>query len=497
MLPEEKIIQDKINKLDNLKTLGINPYTYTYNQTHHAKELLEKYSKLKNEEKTNDKVSVAGRILLIRRMGKVSFTNIQDKTGRIQLYIKEDDIGSKPYEVFKNLDIGDIIGITGTMFRTKMGEITIHVTHLEVLTKSLLPLPEKFHGLKDPEAKYRQRYIDLIMNEESKGIFKKRTEIIKKLRQYLDNQGFMEVETPLLQPLYGGAEARPFKTFLHARKINLYLSISPELYLKRLIVGDLERVYTICKNFRNEDIDRWHNPEFTMMECYQAYADYNDMMKLTENLVSYIAEEILGTTIVEYQGTKINLTPPWQRITMEESIKKYLHIDINKTSDKELKEILEDLKAKEIPEERGALIAAIFDEGVQPKLIQPTFITDYPLSVCPLTKIHRNNPKLVERFEAFINGVELANAYSELNDPAEQEKRLKKQLIDRSEDKTHELANEIDHDFINALKYGMPPLGGLGIGIDRLTILLTNAKSIRDVIFFPFMKPVNYHFLTY
>lgn len=489
MLPEEKMIQDRINKLEAIKSLGFNPYTYTYNQTHHAKDLLEKYSHLKAEEKTNDSVSIAGRILLLRRMGKASFVNIQDKTGRIQAYIREDDVGQKVYELFKNLDLGDIIGIKGTMFRTKMGEITIHISHLDILTKSLLPLPEKFHGLKDAESKYRQRYVDLIMNEESREIFKKRTQVIRRLREYLDNHGFMEVETPLLQPLYGGAEARPFKTFLHAHKMDLYLSISPELYLKRLIVGDLERVYTICKNFRNEDIDRWHNPEFTMMECYQAYSDYNDMMKLTEDLVSYISEHVTGSSIVDYQGTKIDLTPPWRRIPMKEAIKEYLHIEVDKMSEEELVEVLRELKVSEMPETKDSMIAAIFDEGVQPKLIQPTFITDYPLSICPLTKIHRNNPELVERFEAFINGVELANAYSELNDPAEQERRLKKQIDDRGEDKTHELANEIDSDFVNALEYGMHPLGGLGIGIDRLAILLTNARSIRDVIFFPFMKP--------
>ena len=485
-MSEEDLIKERIRKLEEIKKLGINPYPYTYKVTDCIKDIKEKFSDLKEEEKTETKVSIAGRLMSMRKMGKAAFANIKDTSGNIQFYIRKDDVGEKNFKLFKLLDIGDIIGIEGTIFKTKTGELSIYTNNLQLLTKSLRPLPEKFHGLKDPELRYRQRYVDLIMNDDVKETFIKRTNIINEMKAFLNNQGFLDVETPILQTVYGGANAKPFITFHNELKTNMFLSISPELQLKRLIVGGLDRVYTITKNFRNEGIDTTHNPEFTSMECYQAYADYNDMMKLTEEMIAHICKKVLGTTKVKYADKTIDFKVPWKRLRMEDAIKEYTELDVENMDDKQLKEQIRKLKL-ECGNTRGEMINAIFEDQCEKHLIQPTFITDYPLEVCPLTKIHRKDPRNVERFEGFVNGMELANAYSELNDPIDQEKRLKDQ--EKARQKGDEEANPMDSDFVRALEYGMPPTGGLGIGVDRLIMLLTNNDSIREVIFFPMMKP--------
>lgn len=488
MTTEDNLITQRLKKLEEIRKLKIDPYPYSYNKTHNAEEILNKFSEIKKEEKTNVKVSMAGRLMTIRKMGKASFADLQDSTAKIQLYIREDEVGNNQYELFNNLDLGDIIGIEGTVFRTKMGEISIWAKKLELLAKSLKPLPEKWHGLKDIEIRYRQRYIDMISNSVVRDTFIKRFEIIKVVREFLDNKGFIEVEIPTLQPQYGGANAKPFKTHINAWDINLYLSISPELYLKRLIVGGYEKVYTLCKNFRNEDADTTHNPEFTMMECYQAYVDYNNMMELTEDLYAHVANKVFGTTKINYQGREIDLKKPWKRITMFEAIKIYGKIDVAELSDKELYE-----KAKRLNLEinkttpRGLIIQQLFEKLVEPQLIQPIFITDHPKETTPLCKLKRGNKDLIERFEPFINGWEIGNAYSELNDPILQKELLREQGEEgRGGNEEH---HPMDEDFINALEIGMPPTGGLGLGIDRMIMLFTNSASIRDVILFPTMKP--------
>ncbi len=482
-MTEDHLIKERLKKIDEIKKLGINPYPYSFDVKNHIAGILKDFAKLKKEEHSKKKIAVAGRIRAVRNMGRAAFGDIADLTGRIQFYIKEDE-DKKQYKVFKLLDIGDIVGIEGTPFCSKTGELSIHIKKLTFLAKAVHPLPDKWAGLKDPELRYRQRHLDLIMNPEVKKRFLQRTQVIKLMREFLDSQKFLEVETPLLQPVYGGANARPFKTRLNALKMDMFLSISPEIYLKRLIIGDMERVYTICKNFRNEGIDRDHNPEFTMMECYEAYADYNDMMKLTEEMIEFICKKIHGKTKVNYQGKIIDFKVPWRRMTMAQAIKKTINIDVSKMTEAQLKK-----KCKELKLETGSrdeMINSIFEDQCEEHLIQPTFITDYPKEVCPLTKIHRKDPDLVERFEGFVNGVELANAYSELNDPQDQFERLKKQEEMRK--KGDEEALPMDTDFIEAMKAGMPPTGGLGIGVDRLVMFLTDAPSIREIIFFPIMK---------
>ena len=487
MTAEENLISQRLEKLEAIKKLGFNPYPYSYKQEQHAKEILEKYSELKNEEKTKDNVSVAGRIITLRQMGKASFGHIQDESGKIQFYIREDGVGNKLYELFKNLDLGDIIGIEGLPFRTKTGEVSIWVKNLELLTKSLRPLPEKWHGLKDVEIRYRQRYVDLIVNPEVRDIFIKRTKIIKAVREFLDSRGFLEVETPLLQPVYGGANARPFRTFIHDLKQEVYLSISPETYLKRLLTGGYEKVYTICKNFRNESIDRTHNPEFTMMECYQAYVDYEEMMKITEQLYEYIAKKINNSTIIEIEGKKIDLRAPWKRMTMSEAIKKHGKIDVEKMSLKEIQDYIKKNNIKyEGEKNKGLMVAAIFEEVAEEHLIEPTHIIDHPKETTVLCKVHRKEHHLIERFEPYINSWEVGNGYSELNDAKLQKELFEDQERQRKEG--NEEASKMDEDFVNALEVGMPPAGGLGIGIDRMVMLITGQPSIRDVIFFPFMK---------
>ncbi len=484
-MPEEDIIGKRKQKLKNLKESGINPFPYSFDKKNNAKELQENFSKLKKEEKTRKKASIAGRVMVSRIMGKISFFEIQDQTGRIQIYASKKTLEN--YNTLKKIDNGDFIGVSGTIFKTRTGEITIDVKNFELLSKNILPLPSKWHGLKDDEIRYRQRYLDLISNPEVKEVFFKRAEIIKAIREFLDSKGFMEVDIPTLQTIYGGANARPFKTHINAWDMPIYLSISPELHLKRLLVGGFEKVYSLNKSFRNEGVDRTHNPEFTMLECYQAYADYTDMEKLTEDLYNYVAKKVLGTTKIEYQGQKIDLTTPWKKITMIDSLKKYAKIDINKLEDKQLQELLKKHKINLKPFNRGLAINELFEELVEDKLIQPTFIKDHPKETTPLCKQKRTNPDLIERFEPFINGWEIGNAYSELNDPVLQTELLEEQeKAGRGGDEEY---HPMDKDFIRAIETGMPPAGGLGLGIDRMMMLLTNSPSIRDVILFPTMKP--------
>jgi len=433
-------------------------------------------------------VKIAGRVMSIRDLGKIAFAVLQDGDGKIQITLQEKSTPKKIREFFKKyIDAGDFVGVEGTIFRTKRGELSVLVKKLDILAKSILPLPEKWAGLKDKEERYRKRYLDLMMSPEVKGVFIKRQEVLNMVRNSLVGQGFQEVETPLLQPLYGGAEAQPFITKLNALDMTLYMSISPEIYLKKLLVGGIDKVFTICKNFRNEGIDRNHNPEFTMMEAYAAYWDYNDIRKMTEKLIENLAKKITGRTNVIYQGKEIDFKAPYKIMRIEEAIKKYVNVD--PCDAKALKKEAQKLGFSGTREE---IIQFLFDKKVEPNLIQPTFIIDYPKAICPLTKEHRVNSEEVERFELFVNGTELANAYSELNDPLEQEKRLKEQIKNREKSgkfKAHLEANELDEDFVNAMRHGMPPAGGIGIGIDRLVMFLTNSASIRDVILFPFMKP--------
>ncbi len=487
---EKHLVEQRKQKLEEIKKLGINPYPYTFNKKNNASEILEKFDYLKKEEHSKTVVSVAGRVMTLREMGKASFAHLQDQTGRIQIYVREDQIGEKNYQLFSLLDLGDIIGVEGNVARTKTGEVTVFAKKVELLCKSLKPLPDKWHGLKDVEIRYRKRYLDLIVNPNVKEVFLKRSKIITLMREYLDKLQFVEMETPLLQTVYGGAAAKPFKTKLNYFDMQVFLSVSPELYLKRLIVGGFERVYTICKNFRNEGIDSMHNPEFTMIELYQSYVDYNAIMELTESMIEHIAKKVNGTTKSAYRGKEIDFKKPWTRMTMKEALKKIGKIDVDALNDAALKKKCKELKIDLTHDTRDFMIVSLFDELVQEQLVQPTFITDYPLEVCPLTKVHRKNPQLVERFEAFVCGTELANAYSELTDPVEQRKRFQKQLEEKKEkEDAHLMVNELDEDFLESMEVGLPPLGGLGIGVDRLVMLLTGQGSLKDAILFPFMKP--------
>ncbi len=486
MQPEEQLIQQRIIKLKRLKELGINPYPYSFKGTTYSKEILGKNKKLEKDTKTNKNVKISGRIITLRDMGKVSFGHIQDFKGKIQFYIREDD-NKNNYEILKNLDLGDIIGVEGTIFTTKAGEITIWTKKLILLAKALRPLPEKWHGLQDIEARYRYRHLDFISNPEVKETFVKRAEILRAIHEFMDSKGFIEIDTPILQSIYGGAHARPFKTFLHDLKSDMFLRISDELYLKRLMVGGFDKVYEIGRDFRNESITRLHNPEFTMMEAYWAYTDYNDMMELTEDLFNYIAKKVFGTTKFKINKNTIDIKKPWKRMTMKDALKKFANLDVDKKNDTELMHLLEqnDIDIKEFS--RGIATAELFKFLVEPKLIQPIFIYDYPKETTPLCKVKRDNPELIERFEPFINGWELGNAYSELNDPIIQRDLLEKQAEELSKGK--EEAHPMDEDFIRALEIGMPTMSGLGIGIDRMIMLFTGKESIRDVIAFPFMKP--------
>jgi len=489
MQPEDQLIKQRIEKLEAIKKLGINPYPYSYDKTHNSIEVLEENKKLKVEERSKKIVKIAGRIMTFRLMGKACFGHIQDQSGKIQFYIREDE-NEEDYKLVKLLDLGDIIGIEGIVFRTKTNEITVRIKKLTLLSKSLRPLPEKWHGLKDPELRYRQRYVDLIVNPDVKETFIKRTRIIEAIKEFMNSKGYLEVKTPVLQPIYGGANARPFTSHLNALNTMVYLRISDELYLKRLIVGGYERVYEISEDFRNEGIDRTHNPEFTMMESYQAYADYNDMMSLVEDIYLFVAKKVFNSTKIKYQDKELDFKKPWQRLTMIDSIKKYANIDVNKLSDEDLQDELKSNKiAFEEDSSRGILIQHLFEELVESHLIQPVFIIDHPKETTPLCKEKRGNPALIERFEPFINGWEMGNAYSELNNALIQRKLLEEQASQLK--KGNEEANPMDEDFVRSLEIGMPPTGGLGLGIDRMVMLFTNSQSIRDVIFFPFMRPEN------
>ena len=481
-----QLLQIRRDKLNKLKEEGKNPFEIRkFNRTHTSQEIKDHYEELEGKD-----VTIAGRMMAKRIMGKASFCHIQDGEGRIQSYVSINELGEESYKQFKEDDIGDIIGITGFVFKTKTGEISIHAKEVTLLSKSLRPLPEKFHGLKDTDLRYRQRYVDLIMNPEVKNTFLTRIQLLKTIRSILDEKGYLEVETPILNTIAGGATARPFITHHNALDIDMYLRIANELYLKRLIVGGFEKVYEMGRMFRNEGMDIKHNPEFTNIELYAAYEDYNDMMNITEELISKTAEKVLGTTKITYQGTEIDLTPSWKRISMIDAIKEVTSVDFNEIhSDEEAKQVADNLKVELDPLKltRGEIINQVFEAKVEETLIQPTFVYDYPVEVSPLTKRKPSDPRLTERFELFIGGREYANAYSELNDPIDQYERFKKQVEAR--EAGDEEANMMDDDFIMALEYCMPPTGGLGIGIDRLIMLLTDSASIRDVLLFPTMKP--------
>ena len=486
-LDENHLIAIRKEKLEELKKAGKDPFKITkYNRTHLSQNIKNHYDDLEGKD-----VSVAGRIMAKRIMGKASFCTIQDAEGKIQSYVSINDLGEESYAEFKTYDIGDIIGIKGFVFKTRTEEISIHAKEVVLLTKSLRPLPEKFHGLKDTELRYRQRYVDLIMNPEVKDTFMIRSKIIKEIKNVLDNKGYVEVETPILNTIAGGAAARPFITHHNTLNMDMYLRIANELYLKRLIVGGFDRVYEMGRMFRNEGISIKHNPEFTSIELYAAYQDYNDMMDITEEIISTVAQKVLGTTKITYQGTPIDLTPNWKRISMIDSIKEVTGIDFNiLNTDEEASDAARKIGIEiDGTLERGNVINLVFEERVEETLIQPTFIIDYPVEVSPLTKRKPSDPRLVERFEVFIGGREYGNAYSELNDPIDQYERFLAQV--KQKEAGDEEANDMDDDFVQALEYGMPPTGGLGIGIDRLIMLLTDSASIRDVLLFPTMKPLN------
>ncbi len=472
--------------LNKLIDSGNNPYEEeSYDVSHRSMEIEEGFEEL--EEET---VAVAGRIMSRRGHGKVSFMDLQDSQGRIQLFVKKDSIGDQAYENLSNLDLGDIVGAKGEVFKTKTGEISVRVKELVLLSKSLQILPEKFHGLKDQDLRYRQRYVDLIMNPEVKETFILRTKIIKAIREFLDTRGFLEVDTPILNTIAGGATARPFVTHHNTLDIDMYLRIANELYLKRLIVGGFDKVYEMGRMFRNEGMSPRHNPEFTNIELYQAYADYEDMMEITEEMVAYVAEKTLGSAKIEFQGKEIDLTPPWRRVTMVDAIKEYAGVDFNEIETDE--EAIKIAKEKGIEVKkgmvRGHIIAEMFEEFCEEHLIQPTFVTQHPVETSPLAKRNPEDPRMTNRFEAFMNAWEIANAYSELNNPIDQKERFEDQVEQREAGDSE--AHMMDTDFVNALEVGLPPTGGLGIGVDRLIIILTNQPSIRDVILFPTMKPI-------
>ena len=482
-----QLLKVRYDKLHELQENGKDPFVITkYDVTNHSTDVKEHFEEMEGKE-----VSLAGRMMFKRVMGKASFCNIQDLKGRIQIYVARDSIGEESYADFKKYDVGDILGVKGTVFKTKTGEISIHAAEVTLLSKSLQILPEKFHGLTDTDTRYRQRYVDLIMNEDVKDTFVKRSKVISTIRRYLDGQGFMEVETPMLVSNAGGAAARPFETHFNALDEDLKLRISLELYLKRLIVGGMERVYEIGRVFRNEGLDTRHNPEFTLMELYQAYTDYHGMMDLTENLYRYVAKEVTGSEMLTYGEHTMDLSKPFERITMVDAVKKYAGIDFNEVKDTAEAKKLADEHHIEYEErhEKGDILNLFFEEYVEEHLIQPTFVMDHPIEISPLTKKKPENPDYVERFEFFMNGWEMANAYSELNDPIDQRARFAAQ--EEAFAAGDEEANHTDEDFLNALSIGMPPTGGIGFGIDRMVMMMTNSPAIRDVLLFPTMKSLN------
>lgn len=481
-------MQVRLEKMHKIEEHGWRPFGHKFEWTHHASDVAEQFEELSANETI---VRLSGRVMAIRGHGKTCFMDMMDKSGRIQVYVRKDAIGEENYALIKMMDIGDIVGVCGTVFRTHMGELSIKAVSLEMLSKSLRPLPEKWHGLKDIEMRYRQRYVDLIVNPEVRDTFVKRSQIIKSVREILDGRDFLEVETPIMHSIAGGAAARPFITYHNALDMQLYMRIAPELYLKRLIVGGMDRVYELGRVFRNEGIDIKHNPEFTIVEIYQAFADYKDMMELTETIVSQTAQKVLGTMKITYEGQEIDLTPPWNRMTMIEAVAKYTGQDFTGITD--IEEARKMAAAINVPIEKtygiGKIINACFEEHVEDKLIQPTFITGHPKEISPLAKSSVENPEITDRFEGFIYAREICNGFTELNDPIDQRERFVKQVEERNagDDEAHMM----DEDFVNALEYGLPPTGGLGIGIDRLVMFLTDSSSIRDVLFFPHMRHKN------
>ena len=482
---ENELIKVRMDKMEALREKGVNPFGQRFERTHHAQQVLDNAEALIA---SGEEVVIAGRLMAKRGQGKAGFANVQDLSGRIQIYSRLDVAGGDSHGFFKKADIGDIVGIRGTVFLTEKGEYTISVKEYTPLTKSLRPLPEKYHGLTDVEMRYRQRYVDLIMNQDVQQTFIMRSKIIRYVREFLDNRDFLEVETPVLHTLAGGATARPFITYHNALDMELYMRIALELHLKRLIVGGMEKVYELGRVFRNEGIDTRHNPEFTLMEVYQAYADYNDMMDLTEDLFKYVAEKVLGTTKITYGEHEVDLGTKWTRISMNDVVKQYSGIDFSAiATDEEAREAAKAIGVHvEDDMPKGKVLAEVFDEKVEANLIQPTFVTDYPIEISPLSRRKDGQPELTDRFELFIVGREHANAFSELNDPIDQRERFEKQMEAKA--KGDDEAHPMDEDFLTALEYGLPPTGGLGIGIDRMVMLLTNSASIRDVIIFPTLK---------
>lgn len=477
-------------KMNSLREQGVDPFGKRFDRTHQSQQLVEEYSQFEKEELEEKEipVTIAGRIMTKRGKGKAGFAHIQDLSGQIQLYVRKDAVGEEAYEVFTSADLGDIVGVSGVLFKTKVGELSVKAKQFELLTKALRPLPDKFHGLKDVEQRYRQRYLDLIMSEESKHTFITRSRIIQSMRRYLDDQGYLEVETPMMHAIAGGASAKPFITHHNALDMELYMRIAIELHLKRLIVGGMEKVYEIGRVFRNEGVSTRHNPEFTMIELYEAYADYRDIMSLTENLIAHIAKEVLGSTTVQYGEYEINLKPEWKRLHMVDAVKEYTGVDFWKETSVDEARALAKEHGVEITEhmQYGHIVNEFFEQKVEEKLIQPTFIFGHPVEISPLAKKNENDPRFTDRFELFIVAREHANAFTELNDPIDQKERFEAQLKEREQG--NDEAHMMDNDFIEALEYGMPPTGGLGIGVDRLVMLLTNAASIRDVLLFPHMR---------
>ncbi len=485
------LLKQRREKAETLAEAGVKLFSNGFTNPHHVAAVLPKAEHLAPEthDENGKTYRLAGRIMSMRKFGKAAFFHIQDSSGRIQVYARKDLLGDEAFALFKKWDVGDIVGIAGKLFKTKTGEPSIEARELTMITKSLRPLPEKFHGLTDVETRYRQRYLDLIVNPETRETFQKRVEIIRLVREFLNNRGFMEVETPMMQPIPGGATAKPFLTHHNALGMDLYLRIAPELYLKRLLVGGFERVFEINRNFRNEGLSTRHNPEFTMLEFYQAYATYHDLMDLTEEMVSWLAAEVTGSMEITYQETAVNLAPPWKRLTMEQALMEIGKVDPEILADDEKVFALVKEKGIELQPEAGVGKAKteLFELLVEEKLIDPTFITSYPTEVSPLARRNEEDPTVTDRFELFITGREIANAFSELNDPVDQFKRFEKQINERGDD--DEIHPELDHDYVRALEYGMPSAAGEGIGIDRLVMLLTDAPSIRDVILFPHLKP--------
>jgi len=483
-----ELLRLRREKLDFFRSKGMDPFTYNFKKDADSSFLLGKYKDLDHSQESEKEYNVAGRIMLKRGHGKAAFAHIQDGSGKIQIYVRQDNIGPEKFEIFDKVDLGDFIGVKGKIFKTKTGEVTVKVVDFVLLTKSLHPLPEKWHGLQDVEMRYRQRYVDLIVNPEVKKVFELRSRMISHIRKYLEDKGFLEVETPILHALQGGAAARPFKTHHNALNMPFFLRIAPELYLKRLIVGGFEKVFELGRVFRNEGMSIKHNPEYTMIEIYQAYADYEDVMRLTEELISDAVKTVFGTLKIKFKEHELDFSTPWKRMTLSDALKHFAGIDINIPLDK-LRALAKDRGVDDVETlGEGKLINELYDRFVESHLIQPTFIMDYPLETSPLAKKKRDDPKLVERFELIVSGMEIANAFSELNDPIDQRSRFEKQMeLKKAGDEETE---SLDEDYVRALEYGMPPTGGLGIGIDRLIMLLTDSHSIRDVLLFPHMKPI-------